>query len=257
MPAHITITALDGFPLVQPGDDLPALILDALAANSLTLQDGDVLVVAHKVVSKAEGRLIRLADVVPSPEADALARETGKDPRFLELVLRESREIVRTRPGLVIAEHRHGWICANAAIDRSNVQQGDDGDDYVLLLPKDPDASARMIRQRLQEATGATIAVIINDTHGRPFRIGAMGVAIGVAGLAPVSDLRGEKDLFGYTMQTSEIATADELAAAASLLQGQTAQGRPVVLIRGAHYQPDEQATARQLVRPRELDLFR
>lgn len=256
MPAQITLTALDGFPLVQPGDDLPSLILDALAANNLTLHDGDVLVVAHKVVSKAEGRMVRLADVEPSPAAEELARQTGKDPRFLELVLRESHEIVRTRPGLVIAEHRHGWICANAAIDRSNVQQ-DDEDETVLLLPHDPDASARAIRQRLQAATGATIAVIINDTHGRPFRIGAMGVAIGVAGLAPVSDLRGEHDLFGYTMQTTEIATADELAAAASLLQGQTAQGRPIVLIRGASYQPDETATARQLVRPRELDLFR
>jgi len=225
MSAHITITALDGFPLVQPGDDLPALILNALATNNITLRDGDVLVVAHKVVSKAEGRLVRLADVLPSPAAQDLARQTGKEPRFLELVLRESREIVRTRPGLVIAEHRHGWICANAAIDRSNVQQ-DDEDETVLLLPHDPDASARAIRERVQAATGTTIAVIINDTHGRPFRIGALGVAIGVAGLKPVSSLRGEQDLFGYTMQTTEIATADELAAAASLLQGQTAQGR-------------------------------
>ncbi len=257
MPTSITIMALDGFPLVQPGDDLPALILNALAANNITLCDGDVLVVAHKVVSKAEGRLVRLADVVPSPAAEELARQTGKDPRFLELVLRESREIVRTRPGLVIAEHVHGWICANAAIDRSNVEQAADNDETVLLLPRDPDASARAIRERVQAATGTTIAVIINDTHGRPFRIGAMGVAIGVAGLAPVSDLRGEHDLFGYTMQTTEIATADELAAAASLLQGQTNQARPVVLIRGAPYHPDETATARQLVRPRELDLFR
>ncbi len=257
MPARVVLTALEPFPLVQPGDDLPGLIVAALRESAISPADGDVLVVAHKVISKAEGRLVRLDAVTPSPEAERLAAETGKDPRFVELVLRESRTIVRARPGLIIAEHRLGWICANAAIDRSNAPPGDGGAEQVILLPHDPDASARAIREAVGAAFGADVAVIVNDTHGRPFRLGAVGVAIGVAGMAPLTDLRGQRDLFGYTMQTTEIATADELAAAASLLQGQTDEGTPVVHIRGARFARDGAATARQLIRPKELDLFR
>lgn len=257
MTRQLVLTALENFPLVRPGDNVPGLIVQALRDNGLTPADGDVLVVAHKVVSKAEGRVVRLDTVTPSPEAERLAAETGKDPRFVELILQESQAIVRARPGLIIAEHRLGWICANAAVDRSNAPPGENGAEQVILLPRDPDAAAQAIREAVRSAFGADVAVIVNDTHGRPFRLGAVGVAIGVAGIAPLTDLRGRRDLFGYTMQTTEIATADELAAAASLLQGQTDEGTPVVHIRGARYVRDETATARQLIRPKELDLFR
>ncbi|HYN86937.1 MAG TPA: coenzyme F420-0:L-glutamate ligase [Ardenticatenaceae bacterium] len=250
------LTALPDFPLVKPGDDIAALILERLAATSIALQDDDILVIAHKIISKAEGRLIELADVTPSAEAERLAAVVGKDPRFLELVLRESVEVLRTRPGLIVTEQRLGWVVANAAIDRSNIFSGED-QEQVALLPLDPDASAARLRARLLEVTGARVAVIVNDTHGRPFRVGVIGVAIGVAGIAPVSDLRGEPDLFGYVMQTTESAAADEIASAASMLQGQTGQGRPVVHIRGVPFRRDEHATSRALVRPKELDMFR
>lgn len=256
MSRQLVATALSGFPLVAPGDDLDAIILAQLEVNDITLRDGDLLVVAHKIVSKAEGRLIDLTTVTPSEEALRLAEVTGKDARYLEVVLGESVEVLRTRPGVIVTEHVQGWVCANAAIDRSNVSARD-GDDWVALLPEDADATARRLRSYLYEQTGADVAVIVNDTHGRPFRLGAIGVAVGVAGLLSLEDLRGERDLFGYAMQTTEIATADEIASAASLLQGQTDEGRPVVHLRGVPYQRDQDATARALIRPREIDMFR
>ncbi len=255
--ARLVLTALEHFPLVRPGDDLPALIVGALRQNRLAPEDGDVLVVAHKVISKAEGRLVKLDEVEPSEEARRLAAETGKDPRLVEVVLRESRAIVRTRPGVIVAEHHLGWVCANAAVDRSNAPPDEGGGEQLVLLPRDPDASARAIRDAVRRAFRADVAVIVNDTHGRPFRLGAVGVAVGVAGMAPLTDLRGRRDLFGYTMRTTEVATADELAAAASLLQGQGDEGRPVVHVRGAPFVRDEEATSRRLIRPRELDMFR
>jgi coenzyme F420-0:L-glutamate ligase/coenzyme F420-1:gamma-L-glutamate ligase len=221
----------------------------------MSLRDGDVLVLCQKIVSKAEGRMVRLDAVTPSEAAQRLAAETSKDPRLVELILREARKVLRTRPHLIIAEHRLGWVCANAGIDRSNVAQPDD-DGVVLLLPMDPDRSAREIRERLSAASGAHIAVIINDTHGRPFRNGAVGVAIGVAGLSPLTDLRGQPDLFGYQLQTSILGTADEIAAAASLLMGQADEGRPAILVRGAPIVQGE-GTARDLQRAEEQDLFR
>lgn len=250
------LTPLPDFPFVRRGDDIAALILERLEVAGITLQDDDVLVIAHKIVSKAEGRLVDLNTVTPSEEALRLAGTVQKDPRFIEMVLQESVEVLRTRPGLIVTEQRSGWVVANAAIDRSNIYS-ETGQERVALLPVDPDQSAAELRSRLLEATGARVAIIINDTHGRPFRVGAVGVAIGVAGIAPVSDLRGEHDLFGYEMQSTEIATADEIASAASVLQGQTDQGRPVVHIRGLPFRRDEQATSRPLVRQKQFDLFR
>lgn len=256
MSRSIVATAPDDFPLIEPGDDLPAIVLERLVASGIVLQDGDLLVVAHKIVSKAEGRLVNLTDVVPSRRAMELAEETGKEPRYLEVVLRESKEVLRVRPGVIVTDHRQGWVCANAAIDRSNVPTHE-GDERLVLLPADADASARALRAYLREQADVDVAVIINDTHGRPFRLGAIGVALGVAGMAPLVDLRGERDLFGYEMQTTEIATADEIASAASLLQGQTGEGRPVVHMRGVPYRREPDATARTLIRPREIDMFR
>lgn len=261
MPSHdhcnaptLTLTALPGLPLVQPGDDVAQFILAALERAGIVLADGDILVVAHKIISKAEGQLVSLAAVEPGAQAHELAARTGKEPEFLQVVLDEARGVERVRQGLIVTEHREGWVVANSAVDRSNVAQDPP---RVLLLPQDADASARQLRARLHAATGAAVAVLINDTHGRPFRVGAVGVAIGVAGLAPLSDLRGTQDLFGYTMQSTTIATADELASAASLLQGQRDEGTPVVHVRGLALAVDDHASAKQLQRPRELDMFR
>jgi coenzyme F420-0:L-glutamate ligase/coenzyme F420-1:gamma-L-glutamate ligase len=252
---QITLTAVPDIPLIRAGDDLAAILLDRLQKAALTLQDGDVMVLCQKIVSKAEGRAVRLDQVQPSEEARALAAESGKNPHLVELILRESRSVLRTRPHLIVSEHRLGWICANAGIDRSNVAQPEH-DGVVLLLPADPDQSARGIRARLNAASGADVAVVINDTHGRPFRNGAVGVAIGVAGLAPLSDLRGQPDLFGYQLQTSILGTADEIASAASLLMGQADEGRPAILVRGAPVILGA-GSARDLQRPEEKDLFR
>jgi coenzyme F420-0:L-glutamate ligase/coenzyme F420-1:gamma-L-glutamate ligase len=252
----LTLTPLLGIPLVQPGDDIASYILDALVRAEITLQDHDILVIAHKIISKSEGRLVRLSDITPTAEAYRLAEETGKDARFIQAVLDDAVGVERARRGVIITEQRGGWIVANSAIDQSNVPK--DGEEpQLLLLPVDPDDSARRLRHTIQERTGATVAVIINDTHGRPFRMGAVGVAIGVAGIQPLADLRGEQDLFGYTLQSTDIATADEIAAAASILQGQTAQGTPVVHLRGLQLPIYEEGSARQLQRPRHLDLFR
>jgi coenzyme F420-0:L-glutamate ligase / coenzyme F420-1:gamma-L-glutamate ligase len=252
---NITLVAIPNIPLIQARDDLAEILLDRMHEAGIRLEDGDVLVLCQKIVSKAEGRKVRLKDVTPGAEALSLAAKTGKDPRLVELILREARAVLRVRPHLIIAEHRLGWVCANAGIDRSNVDKPDENGS-VLLLPEDPDRSASQIRERLISASGANIAVVINDTHGRPFRNGAVGVAIGVAGMNPLSDLRGRPDLFGYALQTSILGTADEIASAASLLMGQADEGRPAVLVRGAPVVLGEGA-ARDLQRPEELDLFR
>lgn len=251
---QIVITALPGIPLIHPGDDLAALILESLARAGLALRDGDVLVVAQKIVSKAEGRLVHWRSLAPSPQAVALAAVTGKPAGHVQAILSDSNEVVRVRQGVLITEQRAGWVCANAGVDHSNVDGA--SDDCLTLLPEDADRSARDLRDRLHASTGARVAVIINDTHGRAWRNGAVGVAIGVAGLKPVSDLRGHPDLFGMTLRSSEVGTADEMASAASLLMGQADEGRPVVLLRGVPFQAAE-ASAQELVRPKENDLFR
>ena len=253
---ELRIFPLVAMPLIQPGDDLPAIIVDRLTAMNEALQPGDVLVIAQKIVSKAEGRLVRLADVTPSHEAQQTAEIVGKDPRVIQVVLDQSRALLRVRRGLLVVEEQNGWVCANAGVDRSNVQRTEESE-LLALLPADPDASAASIRGRLSELAGVAPAVLINDSHGRAWRIGTVGVCIGCAGLPPVWDQRGLHDLFDYTLQASEECIADELAAAASLVMGQSNEGRPVVVIRGYAAPPAAHAPARAIQRPAEMDAFR
>ena len=248
-----TLIAVPGIPDVRPGMSLPGLLVQALLAAGLQPVGGDVLVVAQKIVSKAEGRVVDLAEVTPGEEARRLARETAKDPRLVEVILRESTRVVRVHAGVLITEHRLGFVCANAGVDHSNVGLGPE---VVCLLPQDPDASARLISEALRAAFLAAVAVIINDSHGRPHREGAVGVCIGAAGLEPLQNLVGRADRYGYTMRTSVEAVADELAAAATLLQGQCDEGTPAVLIRGVPITEGE-GGAGQLLRDPASDLFR
>lgn len=253
----LMLTALADFPMIKEGDDLAEIIHTSLKGNQISLQDGDVLVIAQKVVSKAEGRIVDLDTVNVSDEAQALADKTEKDPRLVELILRESDHVLRHRPGLIIAEHKLGFVCANAGIDRSNVKQ-DDGitDESVLLLPVDPDRSARDIRLSLENASGQRIGVLIIDSHGRAWRTGTVGISIGFSGLPGIVDLRGEPDLFGYELKATQIAAVDELAAAASLVMGQAAEGLPVVHVRGFPY-PLRDGSFAEIPRDIEDDLFR
>lgn len=255
MAARLELIALQGVPLVEPGDDLVELLIASLAANGLSLQTDDVLVIAQKIVSKSEGRYVCLEDVTPSARARDLAQQAQKDPRLVELILRESREVVRVRPGVIIVEHRNGYVHANAGIDKSNISHAS-GSPRVLLLPQDPDASARALRQGLAAATGIAPQLIINDSTGRAWRNGTVGIAIGTAGLEPLCNQVGERDLFDNILEVTEPAVADELAAAASLLMGQAAEARPVVLARGLHLRP-AQSGSQALLRDRALDLFR
>jgi coenzyme F420-0:L-glutamate ligase/coenzyme F420-1:gamma-L-glutamate ligase len=254
---QLVLTALPGLPLVQVGDDVGAMILAGLARAQIQLATGDVIAIAQKIVSKAQGCLVKLAEVTPSARAIELAAVTGKDARFVEVVLSETREVLRARPNTLIVEHRLGFVCANAGVDRSNVAPHGEGyDEYLLLLPKDPDGTAQQLREHLRAATGSDVAVIINDSHGRAWRNGTVGVALGVAGFPALLDMRGHPDLFDYALQVTQIGLADELAAAASLLMGQADEGRPVIHIRGVPYLFREGA-ARELIREKELDLFR
>lgn len=251
----IEIIAVPNIPDVQAGDDITDLLLSALATASMQLEENDIVVIAQKIVSKAEGRVVNLADVTPSIQAQEIAKKTEKDPRLVELILRESDGISRMRPGLLIVKHRLGFTSANAGIDRSNVGPPDNGQ-CVALLPEDPDQTAAIIRQDIQLRTGKTIAVLISDSHGRPFRLGTVGVAIGAAGLPALWDRRGEHDRYGYELQHTEVGTGDEIASAASLLMGQSAEGVPIVIVRGLSL-PTAEGRARDLVRPEELDLYR
>ncbi|MDW8100239.1 MAG: coenzyme F420-0:L-glutamate ligase [Anaerolineae bacterium] len=253
---QVTLTAVPGIPDIRPGDDLAEIIAQALERAGYPLQDGDVVAVAQKIVSKAEGRMVALKDVAPSAEAMAWAEKTGKDPRLVELILRESREILRARRDLIIVEHRLGFVCANAGVDHSNVCVGNEADAWALLLPEDPDTSARRLREGLCQRLGVEVAVLIIDSHGRAWRLGTVGVAIGVAGMRPLSDLRGWPDRYGRALRVTQVGTADEIAAAASLLMGQAAEGTPVIIVRGAPYQAGSGCLS-ELLRPRELDMFR
>ncbi len=247
--------ALEGLPMVHNGDDVASLIIAGLERADTRLGNQDVVVIAQKIVSKAEGRLFVLDDVKVSGEATELARETEKDPRVVELILRESKRIVRSRPGLIIAEHRLGFIMANAGIDMSNTGDAD-GEECALLLPHDSDASAHAIKLRLDAHFGVQAGVIINDSFGRPWRQGTMGVAIGAAGIPSIIDLRGERDLDGRELLVSISGFADEIAAGASLLMGQGNEGRPVVIARGLEWQAPV-ANVAAMIRPPEGDLFR
>ncbi len=258
MPGHLEILALPGIPQVRSGDDLAKLLLDAMKAAGLRLQLGDVIVLAQKIVSKAEGRTVRLAEVEPGDEARQLAADTGKDARLVQLILDESKDVVRVRkgaPGVIVVEHRRGWIHANAGIDQSNVNSGDPGQ-WALLLPEDPDASAAALREALHEQTGVWAGVLINDSFGRAWRVGTCGIALGSAGITTAWDLRGQPDMFGRTLEVTVVGRGDELAAAASLVMGQAGEGTPAVLIRGLASE-NSTATAADLIRPREEDLFR
>lgn len=251
MDDELRIIPLRGMPEVQPGDDLGALIAAAVERRGLALADGDVLVVAQKVVSKAEGALVRLAEVEPSAFARAYAAATGKDPRHVEVVLREARRIVRMAGGVLIVETRHGFVCANAGVDASNVG----GAETLSLLPADPDASARRIRDSLQQRFGVRLAVVIADTFGRPWREGQTNVAIGVAGMLPLRSYIGQTDRHGYDLRVTALCVADELAGAAELVQGKL-ENVPVAVVRGAVYDVGEGSIA-MLVRAPERDLFR
>lgn len=252
---RLQMIALGGLPSVQVGDDLGALIIGAIGASATGLAENDVLVLAQKIVSKAEGRLVDLYGVTPSRAAREIAEEIEKDPRLVELILAESVRIVRKVRGLIIVEHRLGWIMANGGVDQSNLGT-DDPENHALLLPVDPDGSAATLRRRLSDHFGVTVGVIINDSFGRPWRNGTVGVALGAAGVPAVLDRRGHTDLFGRTLRSTQIAFADEIAAAASLMMGQADEGRPAVLVRGLCLaEPHQPATA--LIRPKVEDLFR
>ena len=248
----IEIIPLIDIPLIQPGDDLARLLGEAIDRSG-RLCDRDVIVIAQKVVSKAEGRYVNLDQVTPSPRAIEVALRCEKDPRLIEVILSESVEVLRLRPGLIITRHRLGFVSANAGVDRSNVAP--EGIDRVLLLPIDPDRSADHIRSVLRECCGVDLAVLIADSHGRTHRLGTVGVAIGLSGLPGVEDWRGRKDLFGYTLQHTEVGTADQIAAAATLLLGQAAESIPAVVVRGASFERRE-GSAGEINRPAEMDLF-
>jgi coenzyme F420-0:L-glutamate ligase / coenzyme F420-1:gamma-L-glutamate ligase len=252
--ARLTLTALAGMPLVAAGDDLAELLVTALRRTDIAPEDGDILVVAQKVVSKAEGRFVDLAGVVASPRAAALAKEVHKDPRLVEIILSESSEVVRHRKDVLIVAHRLGLVMANAGVDQSNVADADS--ELVLLLPRDPDASAAALKARIDEAFGVGFGIVINDSFGRAWRNGVVGVALGAAGVPSLRNIIGVPDLFGRKMKVTEVAVADEVASAASLLMGEAAEGLPAVHVRGlACDAPAVSAAA--LLRPKEMDLFR
>jgi coenzyme F420-0:L-glutamate ligase/coenzyme F420-1:gamma-L-glutamate ligase len=253
----LTLTALHHIPLIRHGDDLAELVVHFMELNHLALEEGDILVFAQKVVSKAEGRAVNLVSIKPSLRAIELADQTGKDPRLVELILCESNEVLRIRTGTIIVEHKLGFVCANAGIDHSNVAGlGDTLEEWVLLLPANPDHSAEKLRDNILSRTGKRVGVLIIDSHGRAWRNGTVGVAIGLAGLPGLEDLRGRPDLFNFTLRITQVGAADELAAAASLVMGQAAEGTPVVHVRGFPY-PLREGSLKELIRPKDQDLFR
>lgn len=267
----LALTPLLNIPLIRHDDNLADIIVASLQPSNLQLADGDIFVLAQKIVSKAEGRMVNLATVTPSARAVELAQQTGKDARVVELMLQESNEVLRTRVGTIIVEHKLGFVCANAGIDHSNVGNGSNDfsrlatevaattspqEEYVLLLPENPDQSARNIREQIKQKMGVNIGVMIIDSHGRAWRIGTVGICIGLSGLPAIIDERGWKDLFDYTLKITIVGVADELAAAASLVMGQAAEGTPIVHVRGFPY-PMREGALKELIRPKEQDMFR
>jgi coenzyme F420-0:L-glutamate ligase / coenzyme F420-1:gamma-L-glutamate ligase len=249
----IKVFAVEGLPLIKPGDNLGELIVNAAKKQKTPLKDKDLIVITHVVVSKAEGNIVNLDEVIPSEKAKEIAQKTNKDPALVEVILRESSDIVRIGQNSIITETKSGSVSANAGVDRSNVS----GDRNVVPLPKNPNASAQNIRQEIKRLTGADVGVIVSDTHGRPFRVGEINVAIGVAGLKPIRDRRGEKDLFGYVLRIKQTAIADELASAAELVIGQANEGIPAAIIRGYKYKSNDNNPPTELIRPKARDLFR
>ncbi len=253
----LVLTPLMNFPLVSTGADLARMIVDTMEQMHLDVFDGDIFILAQKIVSKAENRLVNLSEVIPGTAAEKVAKECDKDPRLVELILRESRSVLRTRPGTIIVEHKLGFVCANAGIDHSNVK-GTSGkpEDWVLLLPEDPDGSARRFQKSLAEHYSSQVGVCIIDSHGRAWRNGIVGTSIGLAGVPGLVDLRGKPDLFDYSLRITQVGAADELAAAASLMMGQANEGTPVVHARGFPYELRD-SSLKELIRNKERDLFR
>jgi coenzyme F420-0:L-glutamate ligase / coenzyme F420-1:gamma-L-glutamate ligase len=249
----VQVIAVENLPLIKKGDNLGQLIVEAAKKQNTPIQEKDVIVVTHVAVSKAEGNVINLDEITPSERAKEIAEKINKDPAMVEVILQETKDIVRIGQNSIITETKSGVICANAGVDRSNVS----GDRNVVPLPKNPNASAQNIRQEIKRLTGANVAVIVSDTHGRPFRMGEINVTVGVAGIKPIRDRRGEKDLFGYVLRIKQTAIADELSSAAELVIGQANEGIPAAIIRGYKYQTAENASATELTRPKEKDLFR
>ena len=249
----LSLTPLQNIPLIRQDDNLADILVKSLQETQIELHDNDIIVLAQKIVSKSEGRMVNLATVTPSQHAIELAQKADKDPRVMELMLQESNEVLRIRVGTIIVEHKLGFVCANAGIDHSNVIEGEE---HVLLLPEDPDRSARNIREKIKQTTGKTIGVMIIDSHGRAWRNGTVGICIGLSGLPAIIDERGWKDLFGYTLKITVVGVADELAAAASLVMGQAAEGTPAVHVRGFPY-PLGEGSLKDLIRPKEQDMFR
>ena len=249
----IEIIAIENLPMIKEGNDIAKLIVDTAEKQNTPIKEKDIIVITHKIVSKVEGDIVNLEKISPSEQAKEIAEKTGKEPAMVELVLRETKEIVRVGPNSIITETNNGIVCANAGLDKSNIE----GERNVALLPRNPDASAQKIKQEIKELTGFDVAVVISDTHGRPLRMGEINVAIGVAGIKPTKDRRGEKDLFGYVLKVKQTAIADELASAAELVIGQANEGVPVAIIRGYAYKSAENVSAKDLTRPKEADLFR
>ena len=252
---QIVLTALSDIPSVDPGDDITTIVVTALERTSIVLEPGDVIVITHKIVSKAEDRYVDLEEIIPSEYARCLADEVGKDPRLVEVILSESNEVVRKNKGILVTEHRLGFVVANAGVDSSNINHIE-GLSRVLLLPTDPDCICSEIRNRIQTEAGVCVGIIINDSHGRAWRNGTVGLALGSSGLPALLDLRGCPDIFGADLKTTQVGLADEIAAAASLLMGQGNEMRPVVHVRGLPY-PLSEGKASDLLRNKQEDLFR
>jgi len=252
---EIRVIGIENIPLVDEGYDIAALILNAVSVESTEVQDADIIVVAETVISKAEGNKINLESIEPSLKALSIAEKTGKKPELVEAIILQSNEIIAEGPDFIISETKHGFVCANAGIDESNVENG-----IATPIPDNPDKSAEIIRKKIGEATGKEVVVIISDTQGRAFREGAIGTAVGISGMDPLWNRKGEKDLYGRKLQTTYIAVADELAAAASIIMGQADEGIPVVIIRGVSYVSklkNNNATSKDLIRPKKYDVFR
>jgi len=250
--SRVEVIGARGLPIIKKGDDLAELICKTAEKQRTPIKDGDVIVITHVIASRAEGNTVNLDDVVPSEFAKTVAKQVGKDPALVEVILRESRGIVRMGDGHLITETKHGFVCANSGVDQSNVP----GERIVAPLPKNPDLTARKIRKNIARLTGKDVAVIISDTHGRPLREGEVNIAVGVAGINPIRDRRGETDLFGYQLRVKQTAIADELASAAELVIGQAKEGIPVAIVRGYSYPKSEKASAKMLIRKRRKDLF-
>lgn len=256
MDRKLTLTPLTGIPDVRPGDDISDLIINNARSHDFHLIDSDILIITQKIISKSESRLVDLRSVIASPKAKVLSEITGKDARLLQLILNESVRVLRMRKGLIIVRHKLGFVCANAGIDHSNTIRGEEAENFVLLLPEDPDRSARTIQKEIQRKTGSKVGVLIIDSHGRAWRNGTIGTTIGIAGVPGLVDLRGKKDLYGYTLKATQVAAADELAAAASLVMGQADESIPCVIARGFPY-PLRESSLDELIRSEKNDLFK